>query len=110
MSTEEGKLDGLTTTRRKIMDNFLPIDAILGFALDPVSLVVTLGGSVVSMALLIPILNVIFMLFDNLVFFVDDRIVDKLPPFLKDPLQKSLINRLEKRVLRYKEIIKKISD
>ncbi len=70
------------------MDNFLPIDAILGFALDPVSLIVTLGGSVVSMVLLIPVLNVIFMLFDNLVFFVDDRIIDKLPPFSKGPSTK----------------------
>ena len=92
------------------MDNFLPIDAILGFALDPTSLIVTLGGSVISMALLIPVLNVIFLIFDKLVFFVDVRIVDNLTPFLKDPLQKSLINRLEKRVVRYKEIIKKISD
>jgi hypothetical protein len=88
---------------------------ILGFFGDvlsnPVGLIGGIVGGAVGIVLLVPALDILFFILDEIIFFVDDKIIDKIPfKPAKDNFQKALIKRLKKRRSRYSYIIKRISD
>jgi len=86
----------------------LDIGALLA---DPASIITGVLMACVAIFVGIPILDIIYKLIDDLIVEIDDRVIDKIPyKPLKDFFQNKLIDRLNKRIRRYSDLIKEISD
>lgn len=55
------------------------------------------------------VLNLVFSAVDSGLLFIDKKIIDKIPiKFIRDNIQERLISRLNKRIEKYKFLIKEI--
>lgn len=87
------------------------ISDVVGIVSNPGSALLGIVYGAIGLALLVPAMDIIFRLIDAAIFWVDDVIIDNIPiKSVKKTLQDRLVNRLNKRINRYTDIIKRISD
>ena len=80
-------------------------------ATSPVEVIGLILAGVVTAVASPLVLNIIFKVMDDAIIWLDNKVIDKIPfPTIKNWAQSILIKRLEKRIVRYKAIIKEISD
>jgi len=88
----------------------LPFD-IANVLTDPIGAIKGLLVTIILMIAGFPLADIFFRKLDDAILILDDKVIDKIPvKAVKNFFQKKLIKRLEKRISRYNDIIKKISD